>query len=80
MAEIAQTRQPQRVAMIAPCPSLPPPVASAASVAAPRRRVSPPAIPVTPRPGPKTFLHGRPTAAHPWKRFAGTSSATIPKL
>ncbi|MCD6033845.1 MAG: hypothetical protein K0S78_6031 [Thermomicrobiales bacterium] len=45
------------------------PLTSAASVAAPRRRPHPPASPAVPRSGPKTIVHGRPTARHPWKRF-----------
>jgi hypothetical protein len=44
--------------------------ASAASVAAPVRRPHQAAIPVPPRTGPKRIVDGRPTAAHPWKRFA----------
>jgi hypothetical protein len=45
------------------------PAASAASVAAPVRRLRQPASPVLSRSGPKTIVNGRPTAAHPWKRF-----------
>ncbi len=46
------------------------PAASAASVTAPvRRPATPPAIPDLPAAGPKTVVNGRPTAAHPWKRF-----------
>jgi hypothetical protein len=44
------------------------PVASAASVAAPQVRSRLPASPAVPRSGPKTIVHGRPTARHPWKR------------
>jgi len=51
------------------------PVASAASVAAPVRRLPHPAIAAVPRPGPKTIINGRPTAAHPWKRSPAVSPA-----
>lgn len=55
----------QRRAPAAPTPV----VASAASVAAPRRRPVPaPAIGELARSGPPTMVDGRPTAAHPWKR------------
>jgi hypothetical protein len=62
---IAQARR-QRHPPVAP--ALVP--ASAASVAPTGRRPRPaPAIGELPRPGPKTIVDGRPTAAHPWKRF-----------
>lgn len=57
-----------------------PPAASAASVAIPPPLRSQPAIPVTPRPGPKTIVAGRPTAAHPWKRFGGGQPGATAKL
>jgi hypothetical protein len=44
------------------------PAASAASVAAPARPVRQPPSPALPRHGPKTFVNGRPTVRHPWKR------------
>jgi hypothetical protein len=44
-------------------------VASAASVAAPPRRLRQPPSPAIPRSGPKTIVNGRPTSRHPWKRF-----------
>lgn len=43
--------------------------ASAASVAAPRQRARHPAITDVAHQGPKRIVNGRPTAAHPWKRF-----------
>ena len=58
----------------------PAPVASAASVAAPRRRRTHPAVPQVPLPGPKRIVNGRPTAAHPWKRFAGSPEPPPAKL
>ena len=79
--EIATARRehPTPTAPLA-APPLAPAAASAASVAAPRCRPHQPAIPVPPRSGPKRIVNGRPTAAHPWKRFAVTPSAPIPKL
>jgi hypothetical protein len=53
--------------------------ASAASVAAPVRRRQPPRVAI-PRQGPKTIVNGRPTAAHPWKRFAGGQPGASAKL
>jgi hypothetical protein len=65
-AVIAQARSPRaRRSLSAPLPT---PVASAASVAAPVRPQSAPAIAAVPRPGPQTIVNGRPTAQHPWKR------------
>jgi hypothetical protein len=59
-----------RARRVRPAPSpVATPAASAASVAAPVRRLRQPASPVLPRSGPKTIVNGRPTAAHPWKRF-----------
>jgi hypothetical protein len=58
----------------------PTPVASAASVAAPVRHPRQPAIPVPPRIGPKRIVAGRPTAAHPWKRWHGSHSTSPAKL
>jgi hypothetical protein len=43
--------------------------ASAASVAVSPRRLATPAIPDLPAPGCPRIVNGRPTAAHPWKRF-----------
>ena len=53
--------------------------ASAASVAAPGRRARHPAIAAAPRQGPKTIVDGRPTAAHPWKRWATGPQASTTK-
>jgi hypothetical protein len=51
-------------------------VASAASVAAPTRRPRQPPSPALPRTGRKTFVNGRPTANHPWKRrLAGQTTS-----
>jgi len=77
---IARARHAQRRPRVPPAAVLAPIVASAASVAAPRRRVSQPAIPALPRTGPMRVVNGRPTAAHPWKRGAGAPPAPIPKL
>ncbi len=63
---VAQARRTRRRATQPP--TAPPPAASAASVAAPQRRTHAPAISEVSRPGPKTIVNGRPTAAHPWKR------------
>lgn len=51
------------------------PVASAASVTAVAPRARHPAIPDLPDIGPKTIVHGRPTARHPWKRFPAVAPA-----
>lgn len=51
------------------------PAASAASVAAPVPRPRLPPSPAIPRSGPKTFIDGRPTARHPWKRYPAGSPA-----
>lgn len=62
---IAHERRARRRAPVAaPCP-----VASAASVAVAPRRPAVSAIPDLPAPGPPRIVNGRPTAAHPWKRF-----------
>ena len=53
-------RQARRPAPAAPPPRVPAPIGPQPRAAS--------AIPAVPRPGPKTILHGRPTAAHPWKR------------
>ena len=55
-------------------------MASAASVAAPVRRPCQPPSPALPRLGPQTIVTGRPTAAHPGKRFAGSPLASPAKL
>lgn len=55
-------RRPAPVALVRPA-------ASAASVAVPSRRPATPAIPDLPPHGPPRLVNGRPTAAHPWKRF-----------
>lgn len=72
----ARRQHPTAPAMLGGAPPAP---ASAASVAAPVRRSSQPAITPVPRTGPKTIVNGRPTAAHPWKRYARlpTSSAKL---
>ncbi len=57
-----------------------PPVASAASVAAPVRRPHQPAITTVPRPGSKTIVNGRPTTRHPWKRFVSPDLPSAAKL
>jgi hypothetical protein len=68
-ATIVQARQTRP-----PTPAAGPrPVASAASVAVPPRRPATPAVPHLPAPGPPRLIHGRPTAAHPWKRFRAVS-------
>lgn len=69
IAQARRTRQPGtgRIA---------PPAASAASVACPSRRLSTPAIPDLPAPGPPRIVNGRPTAAHPWKRFRAVSPSS----
>lgn len=64
-AAIARARRPSPPA---PAPGTRP-VASAASVVAPVRHAAAPAIGALPRSGPKRIIAGRPTAAHPWKRF-----------
>ena len=51
------------------------PTASAASVAVPTRVVRHPPSPALPRTRPKTFVNGRPTARHPWKRYPAISPA-----
>jgi hypothetical protein len=56
------------------------PTASAASVAIPRQRIHHPAITEVARPGPQMIVNGRPTAAHPWKRFRGGQRGTAAKL
>jgi hypothetical protein len=56
------------------------PAASAASVVAPVRRPRHPAIPVPSGTGPKRIVNGRPTAAHPWKRFTGIQQSSSAKL
>lgn len=56
------------------------PAASAASVAAPPRRVHLPPSPALPRLGPKTIVNGRPTARHPWKRFPAAHPSPPAKL
>lgn len=63
---------------VAPAVSVP--VASASSVAIPRRRPAHPAIPDLPRDGPTSIINGCPTAAHPWKRFGGGQRGAAAKL
>jgi hypothetical protein len=75
---IARARQ-RRRAQARPAPAVLP-VASAASVAALRRRPHAPAIGAVPRSGPKTIVNGRPTAAHPWKRRLRRLPASDAKL
>lgn len=53
-----------------------PVAASAASVACASRRPAAPAIPDLPPPGPPRIVNGRPTAAHPWKRFRAVSPSS----
>jgi hypothetical protein len=74
-AAIASARRGRRSQ---PCPAPPvaAPPASAASVAAPARRLRQPTSPALPRRGPKTVVDGRPTARHPWKRFPAVSPST----
>lgn len=72
-AAIAAARRPRR-AQAAATPAAAP-AASAASVAPPRHRPPLPASPAVPRSGPKTFVNGRPTARHPWKRYPAASPA-----
>jgi hypothetical protein len=74
----ARRVQPGRAA-IASAP-LTVPAASAASVGAPASHPHQPAIPIPPRYGPKRIVNGRPTAAHPWKRFPASQSASRAKL
>lgn len=70
-ARTAARRQGRRAVAGTPVPAVP----------ASRPRPAPtPAIPVLPRPGPKTIVNGRPTAAHPWKRFTRRPPPAIPKL
>lgn len=76
--QIAHTRRAGRPSAPAVAPAIPP--ASAASVAAPARRPLHPAIAALPRSGPKRIVHGRPTAAHPWKRFGGGRPDPAAKL
>lgn len=78
--EIAAVRHAQRWALAAPATGGHGRVASAASVAPPRRRCRHPASAAIPRQGPPTIVNGRPTAAHPWNRFAVRPPATIPNL
>ena len=78
--EITAARHAQRRPPASPAPKERVRVASAASVAAPRRRSRQPPSAAIPRQGPPTIVNGRPTAAHPWKRGAGIPAATIPNL
>jgi hypothetical protein len=76
--QIARARRPgarPALALTAPRPA-----ASAASVAIPARRATHPAIPASPRQGSKRIVNGRPTTAHPWKRFGGGQSGATAKL
>jgi hypothetical protein len=80
-AAIARSRREQaRRAPAAAAAAAAPPAASAASVAAPVRRPRHPAVATVPRQGPKTIVNGRPTANHPWKRFAGGPQPPSAKL
>jgi hypothetical protein len=76
-AAIAAARRSRRAAA-APPPVVP--AASAASVVVAPRRPSPPPSPALPRGGPKRIINGRPTATHPWKRFAGGPKSAPAKL
>lgn len=76
-AAIAQARRP-RAGRARPARATAP-AASAASVAVPVPRPRHPAIQGLPRPGPKRIVNGRPTAAHPWKRFAGAQPPSAAK-
>jgi hypothetical protein len=77
-AAIARARRDRRPPGAAP--TVVAAAASAASVAAPvRRRRQPPSAAI-PRQGPKTIVNGRPTAAHPWKRFADGQPGASAKL
>jgi hypothetical protein len=78
--ETAAARHAQRRPPPSPAPKERGRVASATSVAAPRRRQRQPTSAAIPRQGPPTIVNGRPTAAHPWKRCARIPSATIPNL
>ena len=71
-ATIATARRQRLGAVPSPVTGQPP--ASAASVAAPGRRAGHPAIPDLPA-GPKRIVNGRPTPAHPWKRFRAVPPA-----
>jgi hypothetical protein len=76
---IAHTRR-RRPAPPAAGAAVAPPAASAAAVAAPVPHPRHPAITAVPREGPKTIVNGRPTTAHPWKRFAGGPRGASAKL
>lgn len=70
-AAITRSRRERRPPATATAPA----VASAASVVAPVRRARLPVLPDLPPAGPKRIVHGRPTAAHPWKRFRAVPPA-----
>ncbi len=72
VARARRTRPPAPVAATGPA-------ASAASVTTPARRPAAPGIPDLPPQGPPRIVNGRPTAAHPWKRYRAISSSS-PKL
>jgi len=74
---IARARRARRSDPASPMPM---PAASAASVAAPAGRSRRPPSPTLPRQGPKRIVNGRPTAHHPWKRFAGGPPPAPAKL
>lgn len=76
IAAARRARRPTSLAAAAPAG----PVASAASVAPAFPRPHHPAITEVARAGPKTIVNGRPTAAHPWKRFGGGQRGAAAKL
>jgi hypothetical protein len=78
-AAIARARRARPCIEAAPA-VVAPPTASAASVAAPIQHHRLPASAAIPRAGPKTIVNGRPTAAHPWKRFGDGQRGAPPNL
>lgn len=72
--QIAQARRTRRRATQPTTAS--PPAASAASVTTSARRPAAPGIPDLPPQGPPRIVNGRPTAAHPWKRYRALSSSS----